>query len=356
MAATIRDIAKEAGVSVATVSRLINKSGYVGARTAARVQDAIERLGFRSNAIGRSLSTAKTRTFGVIVPALSNPVFAEAVSGVTACARRAGYHVMITATNYDSAEELATVGTFLEQRVDAMILTVANAGKSPALDLLDTAALPYVLIYNEPPCTGRPAVTIDNAAAGAQVAEVLQDLGHRRLAMISGRFAESNRASARRDGFLAGARSAGLAMPSVREVDFIALNVDAVLKDLFDDPATAPTALFCSNDLLAISVIGALDRMGLAVPQNVSVIGFDGIAIGTHLHPTLATVIQPSREMGEVAAQYLLHRLAGEKATPPCRLPFTLRLGESAGPAGNARPADLQDPANPREGDSHYDR
>lgn len=87
MAATIRDIAKEAGVSVATVSRLINRSGYVGARTAARVQDAIERLGFRSNAIGRSLSTAKTRTFGVIVPALSNPVFAEAVSGVTACAR-----------------------------------------------------------------------------------------------------------------------------------------------------------------------------------------------------------------------------------------------------------------------------
>lgn len=356
MAATIRDIAKEAGVSVATVSRLLNKSGYVGSETAVRVQQAIDRLGFRPNAIGRSLSTAETRTLGVMVPALSNPVFADAVSGVTACARRAGYNVMIAATNYDSAEEVEAAGVFMEHRVDAMILTVTDPQQNLALDLLDTAGLPYVLIYNQTSCAERPAMTIDNATAGAEIARALQGLGHHRLAMISGRFADSDRAIARRDGFLAEARAAGLDAPPVREVDFIALNVDTVLKELFRVPATAPTALFCSNDLLAISVIGALDRMEIDVPRDVSVIGFDGIAIGTHLHPTLATVVQPSREMGEAAAQFLLRRLAGEEAAPPCRLPFTLRLGESAGPAGNARPADLQDPANSREGDSPDDR
>jgi len=342
--ATIRDVARDAGVSVATVSRLINRTGRVRDDTARRVQAAIDRLGFRPNAIGRTLSTARTRTLGVVIPSLSNPVFAEAVAGITTEAKAQGYTLMFTSTEYASAEEQPLVGALLDYQVEGLILTVADAADSPVLDRLDHDAVPYVLIYNQPTERGRPTVTVDNVTAGREVAGMLVDLGHERLAMVSGRLAASDRARARRDGFVAEATARGLPPPRVLEVDFVDLDADAALAPLIADRATAPTALFCSNDLLAISVIGALGRLGLGVPGDVSVIGFDGIAVGAQLHPTLATVTQPSREMGRVATTRLLARLAGEEAAAATLLPHGLRLGESAGPAAKPCPAAPQTP------------
>lgn len=356
MTVTIRDIAKDAAVSIATVSRLVNGSGYVGKATAERISEAIDRLGFRPNAIGRSLSTARTHTLGVVVPTLSNPVFADAVSGITESAREAGYNIMISATDYGQTDEAEAAATLLDSRVDAMVLTVRDPNASPALDMLERAGIPYRLIFNQPGVTNRPSVTVDNHSAGRAVATHFAALGHYRLAMISGGFAASDRAVARRNGFLAGAASAALLPPPVREVDFVALDVDAALRTLFETPASGPTGIFCSNDLLAISVIGGLERLGLKVPADVSVIGFDGITIGTHLHPTLATVVQPSREMGATAARLLLRCLDGHDDADPAVLPFTLRPGESAGPAGQLCPAELQNPTNHSEGNSQNDR
>jgi len=344
MQPTIKDVACEAGVSVATVSRFINKSGKLRDATSARVQSAIDTLGFRPNAVGRNLSTAHTQSLGVIIPSLSNPVFADAVAGINAEAHANGYTLMFTVTDYKFEEELRTVGALLEYRVDGLILIVADPDHSPALDMLEAAGTPYVLIYNQPTGRNRPTVTVDNVAAGAQAAQTFFDLGHERLAMISGKFSASDRAHARRRGFLHGAAARGLAEPLVFEVDFIDSNVADVLKPLYVDRQTAPTALFCSNDLLAISVIGALGRMNLNVPHDVSVIGFDGIAVGTHLHPTLATVLQPSREMGQTATRQLLGRLKGEEPPSTVILPHILRLGESAGPATKHGTTDLPPP------------
>ncbi|MCP5373007.1 MAG: LacI family DNA-binding transcriptional regulator [Hyphomicrobiales bacterium] len=347
MAATIRDVAKRAGVSVATVSRLVNDTGRVRDETAERVRAAIADLGFRPNAVGRSLSTAHTRSLGIVIPSLSNPVFADAVAGINAEARAAGYTLMFTSTDYAPEEELRTVSALLEYRVDGLILTVADPADNPVLDLLQAAGVPYVLIYNQPCPRNHPTVTVDNVAAGREVALALAALGHRRLGMVSGTFTASDRAAARRDGFLAGCAEAGLPAPRVLEVDFVTPHLDRVLAPVYGDRAAAPTALFCSNDLLAISVIGALGRLGLKVPGDVSVIGFDGIAVGTHLHPTLATVIQPSHGMGRAATRQLLDRLAGEDRPATEILPHTLRLGESAGPAAKPSPADLQNPHQP---------
>ena len=344
MGATIRDVAQTAGVSVATVSRLVNGTGRVRDDTAHRVRTAIDRLGFRPNAVGRNLSTARTRTLGVVIPSLSNPVFADAVAGINTEAKAQGYTLMFMATEYARADEQALVGALLSYQVDGLILTVADAADSPVLDALDRDGVPYVLIYNQPTARRRPTVTVDNVTAGREVADLFADLGHERLAMVSGTLRASDRAHARRDGFVAGAEARGLAAPQVLEVDFVDLDADAAVAPLFADRAGAPTALFCSNDLLAISVIGALGRLGLGVPEDVSVIGFDGIAVGAQLHPTLATVAQPSRDMGRVATKRLLARLAGETAAPATVLPHTLRPGESAGPAAKPRPADLQVP------------
>lgn len=343
MVSTIRDVAHEAGVSVATVSRHLNQSGKLRPQTATRVQAAVEKLGFRPNAVGRSLSTSNTKSLGIVIPSLSNPVFADAVAGINAEARAQGYTLMLTTTDYSLDEEMRTVGALLEYRVNGLILTVADPDNSPVLDMLEAAKTPYVLIYNQPTARNRPTVTVDNVAAGEEVARTLIDLGHRRLGMVSGNFATSDRAHARQCGFFQGAAARGVPTPSILQVDLVELNVEETLAALYANMEHAPTALFCSNDLLAISVIGALERMGLNVPKDVSVIGFDGIAVGTHLHPTLATILQPSREMGKTATQQLLECLEGDEKPNTVILPHILRLGESAGSAGKPNPAALQD-------------
>nr|WP_277346058.1 substrate-binding domain-containing protein [Sneathiella chinensis] len=275
---------------------------------------------------------------GVVIPSLSNPVFSDAVSGINEAARAEGYRLMFTSTEYNRAEEVEAVSSLLEYRVDGLILTVADAEEAPALDLLEAAGVPYTLLYNQSGRSARPAVTIDNVAAGREVAQHLLALGHQRLGMVSGSFSASDRAMARRDGFTAEIVARGFPAPRVLEVDFVNSEVEEALVLLMRDRDTAPTALFCSNDLLAISVIGALERIGLNVPEDVSVLGFDGIAIGTHLHPTLTTVVQPSRDMGQTATRQLLACLQGGSDPDTMILPYRLQIGESVGPAAKPSP------------------
>ena len=347
MAATIKDVARLANVSVATVSRLVNKTGNVRAEAAERIQNAIAELGFRPNAVGRSLKTARTKALGVVTPSISNPVFAETVAGVSEQARALGYNLMLTVTDYDLDGEETAVGALMGYQVDGLIATVADPETSPSLDMLEAASVPYTLVYNQPCARRRPTITVDNVAAGRDVARAFAAAGHCRFGMIAGSFKASDRSRARQTGFTQELEEAGFQPPTVREVDFVDGDVDEVVADLFQAVGDAPTALFCSNDLLAISVIGALRRRGLRVPEDASVIGFDGISAGTHLSPTLATVVQPSREMGRVAAQQLLGHLSGHAPPETVLLPHHLRLGESAGQAPKPVPADNQDSSQP---------
>lgn len=347
MTANIKDVAARAKVSIATVSRFVNKTGQVHQKTAVKVQQAIDELGFRPNSVGRNLKMSTTRTLGVVIPSLSNPVFADSVAGITEIARQSDYSLMFTSTDYAPDAELQAVTSLLENRVTGLILTVADPENSPALNLLEAAKTPYILIYNQPGPCHRPTVTVDNVAAGRDVAKALIAMGHRRLGMISGAFASSDRASARRNGFADCIADAGLEPPQVQQIDFQELDATAAVASLFEDWISAPTALFCSNDLLAISVIGALERMGLNVPSDISVIGFDGITVGTHLHPKLSTVVQPSREMGRTATRQLLGRIDGEADIESVFLPYKLNLEESAGPSCKSSPADLQMPYQP---------
>ena len=341
MAATIRDVAKLANVSVATVSRYVNGTHKVRGETAERVKVAIEELGFRPNAVGRSLSTAVTKSIGMVIPSISNPVFSDAVSGVSAATREAGYSLTLTTSQYSPDGEVEAISTLLENRVDGVILTVSDPETSMALELLEKSGVPFTMIYNQP-SDGRVTMTVDNVAAGREVAGEMIRLGHERLGMISGKFASSDRAVARKNGFVEGARAAGLAPPVISEVDFEAQDISAVLEPMFLNLNTAPTALFCSNDILAISVIGGLRRLEIAVPKQVSVIGFDGISVGRHMYPTLATVVQPSKEMGIAAANSLFERLAEGQDQQSKILPYQFTIGESAGPAAKHDPTDLQ--------------
>lgn len=330
-ATTIRDVAALAGVSIATVSRVLNGTGYASGATAEKVRAAMAALSFRPSTIGRSLKAAQTRTIGVMVPTLSNPVFAESVGGVQDAAAEAGYGVLIASTDYRSEREASAMNDLLSHRVDALVLTVADADHSPLLDALDSESAPYVLIYNHPQTRRCPFVAVDNEAAARAVVQRMIALGHRRIGMVAGGFQMSDRSRQRHAGYCAALAEAGLPAGPVVEVDFADTHLARRLAPVLQGP-NRPSALFVSNDVLALATIRAVRDLGLSVPDQVSVTGFDGTAFGALVQPSLATVVQPARAMGRAAFAAVAAQLEGEAAGGTL-FPFVIRRGDSLGPA-----------------------
>lgn len=329
---TLHDVAARAGVSIATVSRVLNGAPSIRPETLARVQHAIRTLGFRPNRLGQELRSGQSHAVGVLVPSLANPIFADSVDGIQDAAAEAGWSVVIACSRYDAVRERAAVEGLLARALGGLLLTVADADRSPTLDALDEAGQAYVLLYNQPDRPDRTCVSVDNVAAGRTATQALVAAGHRRLAMVAGRFAASDRSRCRHAGFLAALAEAGLPAGRLLEVDFEADDLVETLRPIFAAPER-PTGLFCSNDLLALRLIGALRRLGLEVPAQVSVVGLDGIEVGRLVEPTLASIVQPAREMGRQAFLQLLARLGGAPPAAQILLAHRFQPGGSLGPA-----------------------
>jgi len=325
---SIRDVALLARVSVATVSRTLNTPEAVREPTAGRVHEAIDRLGFRPNHVGRNLRAGRTRTIGVVLPTFANAVFSECLQGLEAAARELDFAVVPTATDYRVEDEREACERLLRHRVDGLILTVANARESSMLDRLDRERVPFVLVYNPVGAGRRLAVSVNNRRAAAQIVAHLVDIGHRRIHMLAGSLVTSDRAAQRHLGYRDALLAAGLApQPLVEMPNHLGGNV-GMLRDLLG-ARHPPTALFCSNDVLALGVLRDLQALGRRVPDDVSLAGFDGIAFGTVVTPSLTTIVQPSADMGARAMRLLVARLEGRRNLDSIEMPHALRLGES---------------------------
>ncbi|MFO7746222.1 MAG: substrate-binding domain-containing protein, partial [Orrella sp.] len=205
--------------------------------------------------------------------------------------------------------------------VDGMVLVVRNPSKSKGLSQLKRQSVPYVLAYNQHPrhrCVG-----VDGKNEVAAAVKRLYELGHRRIAMVSGKLNASDRAHQRYQGYLAGMQSMQLAQLPLIEVDFLSSDMPMLVTCLTSNPSKRPTALICSNDLLALRSIRVAHQCGLSVPNTLSVVGFDGIAIGRELSPMLTTVIQPNHDIGLQATALLLESLNKQ---PNDQKPVTLTL------------------------------
>jgi DNA-binding LacI/PurR family transcriptional regulator len=328
---SIQDVARQANVSVATVSRVFNLPDKVSPDTRERVESVARALGYRPNASARTLRTQRSRVLGVVLPTLLNPVFAECLDGIAHAAAERGYAILPVTTNYQLGQEVRAVDQLLSENVDGMILVVSNPATSVALVRLDAAGTPYVLAYNRHP--DHPCVSVDSELAVAQLVSHLASLGHREIAMVCGQLSASDRAQQRHRGFVTGMQAAGLDA-RVLEVPFID-TAAASLAELLQD-ARRPTALVCSNDLLAIRAIRAVRQAGLRVPEDVSVTGFDGIALGLDLTPMLSTIVQPNGRIGETSAAMIMQALAEGlplHARASQVLPHSWRAGESCGQA-----------------------
>jgi DNA-binding LacI/PurR family transcriptional regulator len=328
---SIQSVAEKAGVSVATVSRVFNFPDKVTPATREHVERVAGELGYLPNSSARTLRTQRSRVLGVVLPTLLNPVFAECLQGIARAAAAGGYAIIPVTTGYQLDEEQRAVNLLMAGNVDGLILVVSNPATSAALERLRGAGLPYVLVYNRHP--EHPCVSVDNEGAVAGAVARLVELGHRRIAMVSGTLAASDRAQQRWRGFLQGMAAAGLEPPALVEVPFIETAVDELRR--FLETAPRPTALVCSNDLLAIRSIRAVHLGGLQVPRDLSVIGFDGIALGEDLTPALSTVTQPNGDIGRHSVELLVQALAGgtvPNADASLVLPHAFRTGESCAP------------------------
>jgi DNA-binding LacI/PurR family transcriptional regulator len=315
----IKDVAALAGVSPATVSRCLNNTGPLSSETRTRIEKVIDLTGYDANKASKQVDWNHNPTIGVMIPSLLNPVFSEIVAGIQQRARHFGYSVIVVDTQYELSRERQAIIDLIRQRVVGVILTTASVENNEALSLLREFRFPFCLVHNQSP--DEPCVYVDNYQAGWDVADQLLALGHQKTGMVAGRFQSSDRAKQRYLGFTDRLKQETLLPPmQLVEVDQYALTPFDQTQGSFFDSLLAPTAWFCSNDLLALKLVNHLKAQGIAIPEMVSVVGFDGMALGQILYPPLATIQVPHHTMGLYAVDLLFN--SKHKTT----LPLTKQL------------------------------
>ncbi|WP_375173270.1 LacI family DNA-binding transcriptional regulator [Pseudooceanicola sp.] len=327
---TIKDVAREADCSIATASRVLNRSGPASGEARDRVEKAARDLGFSFSAIGRALQSSRSMTIGCLVPSLANPVFAEAVQGVQEALKGSGYQLLIASSNYDAGADNDAIATLLAKEVDGLIVTMAAPDSSAVLKRARQRGTPVSLMFHDP-IDGLPTAHVDNFDAAREVARRFAELGHRRTAFLALRFATSDRSRNRYAGFHAECRARGLPDPALIELSEAEANTPELLSGIL---ATLQglSAVFASNDFLAIAVQKAARLMGKRVPRDLSVVGFDGIEIGRLLDVPLATIETAPEAMGRQAARTLLDLMQGGPCIQQPPLPFDFRAGGTLAP------------------------
>ncbi|MFT3863829.1 MAG: LacI family DNA-binding transcriptional regulator [Solirubrobacterales bacterium] len=331
---TIRDVAALAGVSPSTVSHVINNSAGVSATTRARVDLAIRELGFEPNQSARSLKRPRVASIGLIVPDLRNPFFALVTEGVQEKALEEDVVVVLCATDARSEREDYYAGMLRSRRLDG-VLYVSGTGISTR-SLVELAAHgPIVLIDERLRGMEVPWVGAENRAGARRSAQHVLELGHRRLAFVSGPSALWS-SEQRLAGYREAAAAAGLEPDSVAVVegDYRQASGHAAAETLLAANAELrPTAILCANDLMAFGVLAYCRQAGISVPDELSVVGFDDVPAAELVCPSLTTVRQPAFEMGRAGTSVLLDRVAGRAITsdPPSLLPTELIERDSVG-------------------------
>jgi LacI family transcriptional regulator len=311
---TIRDVAKRAGVSISTVSRVVNQSAPVDPAPAGRVREAIATLDYRPNLLARSFRRRVTQTIGLVVPDNSNPFFAEIARVIEDAGFAAGYSVILCNSDLSPVKQATYVDALIAKRVDGLIIVssgLVTCGDQPdVMRSILQAGIPCVAVDRDLGEMPVDRILVDNEIGGEMAARFLTGLGHRHLAYVGGP-SELTPSAGRMTGFLKYLETMGneiapvTIVPGNGRYDGGAEAARALL-----DRHPGLTAAFTFNDLTAIGLIGALHRAGLRVPDDFSVLGFDDIPQASTGIPALTTIAQPMREMGHISVRMLLDRIA----------------------------------------------
>lgn len=334
---TIKDIAQVAGVSPSTVSRALNDSALINEATKRRIRQIAKKLGYERNELARGLVKGSSGTVGVIIPDITNPFFAEITKGVEEAVRSRGFGLVLCTTEGVPGREQEYLRLLRRKRVDGLIIASVTVD-DPYLKELLRAHIPFVLVSRLSAKVDPPYVVVNDREGGRLAVEHLVSLGHRKIAHIGG--PENVHSSRER-------------MQAYREVLKewgIRVRRDWAVFATFAQEAgykvgkallsgkERPTAIFAANDLIALGVMEAAEELGLRIPEDLSLVGYDNIAYAALPRIQLTTVAQPAHEMGEMAADYLLSLCTGgEPEKLRCVLPPRLVVRKTTAPPGESR-------------------
>jgi LacI family transcriptional regulator len=326
---TIREVAEHAQVSVSTVSHVINHTRFVDPATQERVRRAISTLGYRPNMLARSLRRRETRTIGLLVPDNANPFFAEFARVIENAGFAEGYSVILCNSDRSEAKEETYIDVLLAKQVDGLIV-ISSTERADLLQRVLDVGVPMVVVDRNLTSLSVSQVLVANEQGGYLAGRYLTELGHRRAGCIGGP-SEGNPSWDRVLGFKRALAEAGVSLPSEAIVpgDFRYSGGEAGMRTLLErNPGL--TAVFATNDLMAIGAVITLRRAGLRVPEDVSVIGFDNILQASTMMPPLTTIEQPINDLGQATARLLLDQILKRTTELTClTIPTSLVVRDS---------------------------
>ena len=329
----IEDVARAAGVSTATVSRALNKPESVREALRSRVMQAITALGYVPHAGARALKLQRSGTVGAVFPTIDNAIFAKAIDALQQRLADASLQLLIATSGYDPETESRQALNLVTRGADALVLV--GAGQSPELlHRLRQRELPTVHTMVYPPPPGLVCVGFDNARAMGQAVRYLLDLGHRRIAMLAGVSANNDRAAARIEGVRAALKKARLPLRPQHLVERpygLAEARDGLRVLMATEPA--PTAIVCGNDVLALGALLEAQKLGIHVPQALSIIGFDDLEMARHVSPALTTLHVPTQQLWHAVADRVIAALEQAPVPAATEVEVELVVRESTGPA-----------------------
>jgi LacI family transcriptional regulator len=319
---SLMDVAREAGVSIATVSRALSQPDLLRADTLERVRSVASRLGYRPDRAARALASGRSNTVGVVIPTLNSPIFADTLQEMQRTLAEAGYQLLVASHEYDPAAEFAAVDKLLAHGIDGLVL-VGGSRPDATWQLVDSSKVRVVQMWCGRP--GHACVGVDNHRAGHLVASHLLSLGHRRIAVITGPLRHNDRQRERLRGIREALGEAGLALSAgFHSEQPLSVPGGRLGCSILLELADRPTAIIGTVDVLAIGAIVECRASGLPAPQWMSVAGIDNIELSAHVSPSLTTVDVPSTKIGAEAAHRVLALITGTGSREHVLLPIEL--------------------------------
>lgn len=338
MSVTIKDIARAAGVSHATVSRALHNNPAISEKTARHVHQVAEALGYFPSAVARGLKTNRSRALGVIISSIADPFFSEVLQGIEETIQEAGYNLFVAATH--RREDLAqkTVQAMAERRVDGVIVLSASI-QGEQWRFLSSTGMPFVVVNNQASEDYRYSISHDDETGSRQLTRHLIELGHRRIAYLGNRTA-GRTTEDRCRGYRAELEAAGIPLNEayIHACGSGQPDCGEAAVPYFLSLPEPPTAIVCFNDWVAVGVIHGLQNAGVRVPQDCSVAGFDNIAFSRYVTPALTTFDQPKYHLGVESARLMLDLLERGEEAPESHilvLKGELLVRASTAPPGN---------------------
>lgn len=338
MEVNVYEVARQAGVSPATVSRVVNRPELVAVATRTKVQEVMLALGFVPNASAQALRRGRSQLIGALIPHISYSVFADFTDAVQKIFAEVGYHLMLGVHHFNPKDELRQARSLVQAGIEGLL--IVGYEHDPALfELLAQKKVSYICTDVHEPDSVHPSVGYDNYSAGQKIAEHLLALGHRRFGVVTGDTQKNDRMAARLAGFRTTLNKAG-----------IELNSDAVIEGDYSlaegrqgfarlialglGQGSSPiTGIMCGNDVIALGVLLECQTRGIHVPAQVSVVGFDNLEWAKEFSPALTTMLVPLADMGSQAARALLSKIQGGTPNHSLSLPLNLVKRETTGTA-----------------------